>query len=145
MLKVSPPFAGYGTLNLARARLLTTFGYPDFRPPQVRAVQAVLSGRDSLIVLPTGGGKSLCFQVPALLRDGLTVVISPLISLMKDQVDSLKSNGIQADFINSTITAKQAELVHKKIDIGELALKQEDTGRLLPLSLWGRWTAAKKA
>ena len=89
MLKVSPPFAGYGTLNLARARLLTTFGYPDFRPPQVRAVQAVLSGRDSLIVLPTGGGKSLCFQVPALLRDGLTVVISPLISLMKDQVDAL--------------------------------------------------------
>ena len=104
MPKLSPPSAGYGTLNLARARLLTTFGYPDFRPPQVRAVQAVLSGRDSLIVLPTGGGKSLCYQVPALLRDGITVVISPLISLMKDQVDALARKGVSAAFINSTLS-----------------------------------------
>ena len=87
--------AGYGSLELARATLLDTFGYPDFRPSQIRAVQAVLSGRDSLIVLPTGGGKSLCYQVPALIREGLTVVLSPLISLMKDQVDALQRKAAQ--------------------------------------------------
>ncbi len=95
--------AGYGTLELARVTLRDTFGYPDFRPPQIRAVQAVVSGRDSLVVLPTGGGKSLCYQVPALIRDGLTVVISPLISLMKDQVDALQRKGVSAAFINSTL------------------------------------------
>ncbi|WP_411281964.1 ATP-dependent DNA helicase RecQ [Gemmatimonas sp.] len=93
-----------GTLELARATLRDTFGYPDFRPPQIRAVQAVLSGRDSLVVLPTGGGKSLCYQVPALIRDGLTVVVSPLISLMKDQVDALQRKGVSAAFINSTLS-----------------------------------------
>ncbi len=85
--------------------LQSTFGYPDFRPPQRRAVEAVLSDRDALIVLPTGGGKSLCYQVPALVRDGLTVVISPLISLMKDQVDTLVRKGVSASFINSTLSA----------------------------------------
>jgi ATP-dependent DNA helicase RecQ len=104
MPTVRPPSATYGTLDLARARLLATFGYPDFRPPQIRAVQAVLSGRDSLVVLPTGGGKSLCYQVPALIREGLTVVISPLISLMKDQVDALQRKGVSAEFINSTLS-----------------------------------------
>ena len=95
----------YGTLEEARATLLARFGYPDFRPPQIRAVQAVLSGRDALIVLPTGGGKSLCFQVPALVRTGLTIVVSPLISLMKDQVDALCRRGIAAAFINSTLAS----------------------------------------
>src|SRR5688572_21287537 len=73
----------------ARELLKSKFGYPDFRAGQTDAVSAVLSGRDTLVVLPTGGGKSLCYQVPALLLDGMTVVISPLISLMKDQVDAL--------------------------------------------------------
>ncbi|WP_309669801.1 ATP-dependent DNA helicase RecQ [Gemmatimonas sp.] len=99
--------AGYGTLELARATLRDTFGYPDFRPPQIRAVQSVVSGRDSLLVLPTGGGKSLCYQVPALIRDGLTVVISPLISLMKDQVDALQRKGVSAAFINSTLSVSE--------------------------------------
>ena len=96
--------AGFGTMDLARATLWDTFGYPDFRPPQIRAVEAVISGRDSLLVLPTGGGKSLCYQVPALIREGLTVVISPLISLMKDQVDALQRRGVSAAFINSTLS-----------------------------------------
>ena len=96
--------AGFGTMDLARATLRNTFGYPDFRPPQIRAVEAVISGRDSLLVLPTGGGKSLCYQVPALIREGLTVVISPLISLMKDQVDALQRKGVSAAFINSTLS-----------------------------------------
>ncbi len=100
--------AKFGTFDAARRTLREKFGYPDFRAPQVRAVQAVLSGRDALLVLPTGGGKSLCFQVPALLRDGLTVVISPLISLMKDQVDALERRGLRAAFINSTLGSGEA-------------------------------------
>ncbi|QJR35008.1 RecQ family ATP-dependent DNA helicase [Gemmatimonas groenlandica] len=99
--------AGYGTLELARVTLRETFGYPDFRPPQIRAVQSVVSGRDALLVLPTGGGKSLCYQVPALVRNGLTVVISPLISLMKDQVDALQRKGVSAAFINSTLSVSE--------------------------------------
>lgn len=98
----------FGTLDGARATLRENFGYPDFRPPQIRAVQAVLSGRDALLILPTGGGKSLCYQVPALMRDGLTVVISPLISLMKDQVDALERRGIRAAFLNSTLSIADA-------------------------------------
>jgi ATP-dependent DNA helicase RecQ len=93
------------TLEQARAVLRRHFGYPDFRPPQLPAVEAVLSGRDALLLLPTGGGKSLCYQVPALLRDGLTIVVSPLISLMKDQVETLDRRGVPAAFLNSTIGA----------------------------------------
>ena len=76
---MSAPF----TIGAARELLRSRFGYPDFRPGQERAVEAVLQKRDTLVILPTGGGKSLCFQVPALMLPGLTVVISPLISLMK--------------------------------------------------------------
>lgn len=93
-----------GTIEQARATLQRYFGYPDFRAPQVRAVEAVLSGRDALLVLPTGGGKSICYQVPALVRDGLTIVVSPLISLMKDQVETLARRGIGAAYINSTLS-----------------------------------------
>ena len=98
----------FGTLDAARATLRKAFDYPDFRPPQIRAVQAVLAGRDALVVLPTGGGKSLCYQVPALMRAGLTVVVSPLISLMKDQVDALVRRGLPAAFINSTLSSSDA-------------------------------------
>ena len=80
------------------------FGYPNFRPGQEQIVSSVVSGRDALAVLPTGGGKSICYQVPALLLPRVTVVISPLISLMDDQVSALKRRGIAADFINSTIS-----------------------------------------
>ena len=72
------------------------WGYTSFRPLQREAMDAILAGRDSIVVLPTGGGKSLCFQAPALVRDGLAVVVSPLISLMKDQVDTLAGNGVPA-------------------------------------------------
>jgi ATP-dependent DNA helicase RecQ len=95
------------TLDDARTLLRDKFGFDAFRPGQERAVQAVLGARDTLVILPTGGGKSLCYQVPALLLEGLTVVVSPLISLMKDQVDALEARGLPATFVNSTLTPAQ--------------------------------------
>jgi ATP-dependent DNA helicase RecQ len=95
------------TLDDARTALTEHFGYPAFRPGQEAAVESVLAGRDTLVVLPTGGGKSLCYQVPALILPKLTVVISPLISLMKDQVDALAARGLPATFVNSTLTSSQ--------------------------------------
>ena len=80
------------------------FGYDKFRPLQAEAIECVLAGNDALVVMPTGGGKSLCYQLPALQLKGLTLVVSPLIALMKDQVDQLRSNGISAAFLNSTLT-----------------------------------------
>ncbi|HTA56345.1 MAG TPA: DEAD/DEAH box helicase, partial [Candidatus Acidoferrales bacterium] len=79
------------------------FGYTSFRPLQREIVEAALAGNDVLALLPTGGGKSLCYQLPALLEPGLTLVISPLIALMKDQVDALEANGIPATFLNSSL------------------------------------------
>lgn len=87
--------------------LRATFGYPDFRPGQTDAIATVLSGRDLLVVLPTGGGKSLCYQVPALVLDGLTVVVSPLISLMHDQVEALHRRGVAATYLDSTLDRSQ--------------------------------------
>ena len=85
------------------------WGYESFRPGQREVLEAVLDGRDVLGVLPTGGGKSLCYQIPAVLGEGLTLVISPLIALMQDQVEGLRSHGIDATFINSTIPKYEVE------------------------------------
>lgn len=85
------------------------FGYNSFRPGQEKAIDALLAGKDAVVVLPTGGGKSLIFQLPALIMEGITLVISPLIALMKDQVDSLEKVGIPATFINSTVSKEEAE------------------------------------
>ena len=79
------------------------FGFTSFRPLQEEIILDALAGKDSFALLPTGGGKSLCFQLPAMARPGLTVVISPLIALMKDQVDSLQASGVPATFLNSSL------------------------------------------
>src|SRR6266513_5671534 len=84
--------------------VLKHWGHPTFRPLQEDAMRAVLDSRDSLLVLPTGGGKSLCYQAPAVLRGGTTVVISPLIALMKDQVDGLRANGVAAAQLDSSLS-----------------------------------------
>ena len=90
-----------------REALKRYFGYDSFRPGQEEIVSALLAGRDALAIMPTGAGKSLCYQVPALLLPGLTLVISPLISLMQDQVKGLNAAGIHAAFINSSLTETQ--------------------------------------
>ena len=121
------------TIDAARTVLRASFGYDDFRPGQAAAVQSVLAGQDTMVILPTGGGKSLCFQVPALMLPGLTVVVSPLISLMKDQVDALTARGLPAAFINSTLTSAQvsdrmARAARGQIKLLYLAPERFDAG-----------------
>ncbi|HEX8395213.1 MAG TPA: RecQ family ATP-dependent DNA helicase [Longimicrobium sp.] len=109
-------------LDRAREVLSRYWGYPDFRPGQDQAVRNVLSGGDSLTIMPTGGGKSLCFQVPAMLLPGVTLVVSPLISLMKDQVDGLEAAGVPASFVNSTLGAGEMAARLDAAERGEIKL-----------------------
>jgi ATP-dependent DNA helicase RecQ len=107
------------------------WGYSDFRPLQAEAMRAVVDGRDSVVILPTGGGKSLCFQAPALKLPGLAVVLSPLISLMKDQVDALADCGVPAACINSTLSFEEKRDVAAKIRSGKLKLLYLSPERLM--------------
>jgi ATP-dependent DNA helicase RecQ len=102
--------------------LHSVFGFPSFRPGQEEIVEAVLAGRDTLAIMPTGGGKSLCFQLPALCRDGVTVVISPLIALMRDQVRALRAAGVEAGALTSGNTEAETEAVFRALDAGRLKL-----------------------
>ena len=111
--------------------LKTTFGYASFRPLQREICEASLAGRDVFALLPTGGGKSLCFQLPALARDGLTVVVSPLIALMKDQVDALQASGVAATFLNSTLGSDEARSRLRGLHRGEYKLLYAAPERLL--------------
>lgn len=123
----------------AKEILQETFGYSHFRPLQEEIITEVMNGKDSLVIMPTGGGKSICYQIPALMFDGLTIVVSPLISLMKDQVEQLEQYGVPALFLNSTLTREQyaeniSRLRNREIKLLYLApetLMMEATRRLL--------------
>lgn len=109
-------------LKKARTALQTTFGFPDFISIQADVIDHVLAGRDALCVMPTGGGKSICYQVPALLLEGLTVVVSPLISLMNDQMQQLRQNGVAAVVLNSTLDSDTYRRHMARIRAGEVKL-----------------------
>ncbi|MCG8306760.1 MAG: RecQ family ATP-dependent DNA helicase, partial [Cytophagales bacterium] len=106
----------------AQEILQEVFGYSEFRGNQVAIIESINSGNDTLVLMPTGGGKSLCYQIPALMATGLTLVISPLIALMKDQVEALKQHGIGAAFINSTQDYQEQEVILQQIQRGEIKL-----------------------
>src|SRR6266702_5562558 len=119
--------------------LRRVFGYDSFRGPQQEVIEHVIAGGDALVLMPTGGGQSLCYQIPALVRDGVGVVISPLIALMQDQVDALRALGVRAGFLNSTQDYVSQRLVGSAFVSGELdllylapeRLRGEQTLRLL--------------
>lgn len=116
----SPKFAA--TLDAVRQAIHRHWGFESFKPLQEEAIQSVLAGRDSVVVLPTGGGKSLCFQATACCLDGVAVVVSPLIALMKDQVDALRSGGVAAAFYNSSLSPGEKRRVAQDIRSGKLKL-----------------------
>ena len=122
-------------MNSAAPDLLPTlkqyFGFDSFRPLQEQIIRDALAGRDVFALLPTGGGKSLCFQLPALVRPGLTVVVSPLIALMKDQVDSMLASGVAATFLNSTLNTAQARMRFDGLNHGEYRLLYVAPERLM--------------
>ncbi len=115
----------------ARQILKNTFGYHDFRHHQADIIQALLDGRDAMVLMPTGGGKSLCYQIPALVRAGVGIVISPLIALMQDQVDALRQLGLQAAFLNSTQDSRTQRATEQALLDGELDLLYIAPERLL--------------
>jgi ATP-dependent DNA helicase RecQ len=102
--------------------LKKTFGYQQFRPPQDQVIATLIDGGDALVLMPTGGGKSLCYQIPAIVRDGCGIVISPLIALMQDQVSALRELGVRASFLNSTLAADQVAVVETALCEGNLDL-----------------------
>ncbi|WP_229623133.1 ATP-dependent DNA helicase RecQ [Vibrio parahaemolyticus] len=107
------------------------FGYQTFRDGQQEVIESAVEGKDSLVIMPTGGGKSLCYQIPALVRSGITLVISPLISLMKDQVDQLKANGVAAECVNSTMRREELLSVYNRMHSGQLKLVYVSPERVL--------------
>ncbi|MEZ8087210.1 ATP-dependent DNA helicase RecQ [Vibrio sp. 1S139] len=117
--------------NDAQNILQDVFGYQSFRDGQQEVIDLAVQGRDSLVIMPTGGGKSLCYQIPALVREGLTLVISPLISLMKDQVDQLKANGVAAECINSSMPRDQLMSVFNRMNSGQLKMVYVSPERVL--------------
>ncbi|MET1256635.1 DNA helicase RecQ [Aliikangiella maris] len=118
-------------IQQAKKLLKDLFGYQAFRLNQENIIQALLAGQDVLALMPTGGGKSLCYQIPAILRDGTGIVVSPLIALMQDQVDALKLNGVEAAYLNSTLTAGAIQSIKQQLLNGQLDLLYIAPERLL--------------
>ncbi|HVE55859.1 MAG TPA: DNA helicase RecQ, partial [Pyrinomonadaceae bacterium] len=119
------------SITLAQEILKNKFGYDSFRMNQQAAIEAVLAKKDCVVLMPTGGGKSLCYQIPSLILDGLTLVVSPLIALMKDQVDALKANGVEADFLNSSQTSREQTEVFQSVRQGKTKILYVAPERLL--------------
>jgi len=122
MLQDDPVARAQQSLEPARKILRTVFGYEDFRGAQADIILELVAGRSALVLMPTGGGKSLCYQIPALIRRGVGIVISPLIALMQDQVDALRAAGVRAGFINSSLTNEDYQSVMRSLRRGELDL-----------------------
>ena len=122
-------------LERAKKILKETFGYPAFRGQQAEIIGQLLSGQDALVLMPTGGGKSLCYQIPAIVRSGTGIVISPLIALMKDQVDALQQLGVSAAYLNSSLSPKEAREVEHALRAGHLDLLYVAPERLLMSSM----------
>ncbi len=119
------------TTQSAQQVLQSVFGYSEFRPPQEEIIERVTSGGDALVVMPTGGGKSLCYQIPALLRDGTAIVVSPLIALMHDQVEGLRQSGVRAACLNSTLTPQAIQDTEQALLQGDIDLLYIAPERLL--------------
>ncbi|MCW8918467.1 MAG: DNA helicase RecQ [Gammaproteobacteria bacterium] len=111
--------------------LQSVFGYERFRPPQQAIVEHLIGGGDALVLMPTGGGKSLCYQIPSIVRPGVGIVVSPLIALMQDQVDALRQNGVSAAFLNSTLGLDEVREVEQQLHRGELDLLYVAPERLM--------------
>ena len=121
-----------------RALLKSVFGYEGFRPGQEQLIDALLQGRDAMGIMPTGAGKSMCYQLPALLLPGITLVVSPLISLMKDQVNALVQSGVRAAYLNSSLTEGQTAKA-----IANTRARASDSGsRTTACRASGAWTRA---
>src|SRR6185369_15793853 len=125
--------------------LKTVFGFHQFRSPQQEVIERVVAGEDVFLVMPTGGGKSLCYQIPALHRSGLAIVVSPLISLMKDQVDALLANGVRAACFNSSLSSDEARSVSRQMENGDLDLLFVAPERLMQPEFLERLTTMKLA
>ncbi len=118
-------------LSQARDILKETYGYDEFRGDQSEIISTLLNGGDALVLMPTGGGKSLCYQIPSMIREGVGVIISPLIALMQDQVDALRQQGVQSAYINSTLTPEEQRAVEQKMRQGDIDLVYVSPERLL--------------
>ncbi|MEK0186446.1 MAG: ATP-dependent DNA helicase RecQ, partial [Oscillatoriales cyanobacterium] len=123
-------------LNQARAAFQKIWGYADFRPPQAEIVTSLLTGKDTLIIMPTGGGKSICFQLPALLQTGLTLVVSPLVALMENQVQELRDRHLPAALIHSQLPRHQQRQTMQSLQQNKLRLLYLSPETLLSKSVW---------
>lgn len=121
-------------LEIAREALKDYFGYDSFRPMQETVIQSIYDKKDTLVIMPTGGGKSMCFQIPAITQPGLCVVVSPLIALMKDQVEALRSNGIEATYINSSQSYQEQSIIETDLLAGKIKLLYVSPEKLLSQS-----------
>ena len=109
-------------MDKAQQILKSVYGYDSFRPLQKDIIDCVISGHDALVLMPTGGGKSVCYQIPALMLEGVAIVVSPLISLMKDQVDALQANGIAAEAMNSSNDEYANRIIREHCERGEIKI-----------------------